>query len=184
MPHPARSVTLALVACAALAISCSGTPSASLDPFLPIDEAAPAFIAANCAVPVNVARTFFRQGSSGQTLVKHTCKDGRDVKTPRISMAVQFSEETRQVVYVYLSVSADTTAELDAQFNRVYAALVGPYVTPLWREEVRQFSRSAQGDAAAWTDLNRPGDSFQIRGFGEPLPSRTLAIRTRVGSAR
>ncbi len=181
MSHPTRSATLSLVACAALAIACKPyNPNRELAPLLPMDEAAPAFIAANCAVPVKVVRTSLPQGSSRQTFIEHFCEDLRDIKSPRTTMGVQFNEDTRQIVYMYLYVSADTTADVDAQFNRVYAALIDPYVTPLMRRGVRKFSKEhGWGNSDAWSDFDRPGDSFQLTVFGEPEPSVKLLIRPR-----
>lgn len=179
----ARWMTLALMATAASA--CAPANAQRVEPLLPMDEKAPAFIAAHCAVPVTVGRTTARHGLAQHGLVRHVCDDQRDNAKRTLSMVVQFDETTRQITELQLLVSAGASAVVDAEFDRVYAAMIDPYVTPAMRGTIRQFSRQTFGGGGHdWWELDHPGGSFKITAQGGSESHRWLEIRLPVNDAR
>lgn len=171
-------MALALVA----TVSACSSSRQRLEPLLPMDDAAPVFISANCALPVKVVRTVrppLHLGDPKHVLVEHICEDLRDITAPKLSMAVQFDEDTRRIVYMYLFVGASDVTEVDLQFERAYSALIEPYVTPIRRAAIRKFSsqRWAGEGGGEWNDFDIPSDVFAVTVAVAPRPSRELMIR-------
>jgi len=152
---------------------------------LPMNEKAPAFISAHCAVPVNVIRTTERHGFTEHVVARHVCDDLRKNAKRTLSMVVQFDETTQRITEMQLLVRAGDAAVVDAEFDRAYAALIDPSVTPAMRGTIRKFSKRTFGEGgSSWWDFDHPGDSFEITAYGEPFPHRWLAIRLPINDAR
>ncbi|MCE9577277.1 MAG: hypothetical protein K8W52_29280 [Deltaproteobacteria bacterium] len=148
---------------------------------LPMNDAAPAFIAGHCAVPVT--RTTERHGLSEHVLVRHVCDDQRDHAKRTLSMVVQFDETTRRITELQLLVRADDAAVMDAEFDRAYAAMIDPYVTPVMRGTIQKFSKQTF-NGSEWWERDPPGGTFKITAYGEPEAYRWLQIQVPIDHAR
>ena len=98
-----RSEWTGSIAVALVAVGCS---SPKFDPLLPMNEAGPKFIAANCPVPVKVHRRTVGEGDAARVLVDHDCLYDRDGDALSLTMTMTFDEATKQVVELQVMAGA------------------------------------------------------------------------------